>query len=235
MAEVKPLSVFIKRIIQSIVREKNSRGFLALKRRTVGLITIDNEECEKLLDSFIINKGNVITYLRRVYKPTLVKNGIIFKDQKCLQRVLIKEDGRVYVLIRNSEPHKIATDLLYCQELLETYNFKHNGEYTLVIEQAKITIFETLVYNECLKEWGAVVPFAIRQEIRKMDKKYGNLEACIGIKKRSIKRKILKYFVKKGYITWNDLREGIKVSDYDPRNIKKLCQEIRERNPGCPV
>ena len=89
-------------------------------------------------------------YLNRKYIPTRVKDGCIFPGQNCIQRVRIKEDGTLFMHIKNSEPHKIITDTIHIMKILREHEFTFIPEIKYYIEQLKIAYQDTMLYNLCL-------------------------------------------------------------------------------------
>ena len=75
-------------------------------KNVVGESEFDRGECEKLLETMVINQPNVLRYLKLRYVPTVTECGIVFQKQKCIQKALIV-DGVVEVYIKKCEPHKV--------------------------------------------------------------------------------------------------------------------------------
>ena len=171
-----------------------------------------------------------MSYLKRKYIPTVVENGLLFKDQKCIQKAIIKEDGTLYIHIKNSEPHKIITDTVHVMSILRAEGFEFKEEIKFYIEQVKIAFQDVMLYNICLEEFGLKVPSSSRIFDRQLRKKYARLETIASIKMRSVKRKFLRFMIKEGKLEWEDLRTLLKIEDYSPSNIKHVCKEIREKN-----
>ncbi len=111
--------------------------------------------------------------------------------------------------------------------LLREKDFAFTGDVKFMIEQVQIAYQDTLLYNELLKEFGYNPPAQSRMYGRQLLAKYGKLEEIAKIKKRSVKRKFLRYHSKIGNITWEELRKVINITDFSPMNIKIVCNEIR--------
>jgi len=228
----KPLSKAIQTLMWQVMKQASrvEQGFLYFRNRTIMKVYFDQEECDKVLLALVINKKNVLTYLKRKYIPTKIKDGLMFKDQKCIQKAVIKEDGTLYIHIKNSEPHKIITDTIHVMGLLRAEGFEFREEVKFYIEQVKIAFQDVMLYNLCLEEFGFKVPSSARIFDRQLRKKYARLETIAGIKMRSVKRKFARWLVKEGKIEWEDLRNLLKIDDFAPSNIKHVCKEIRDRN-----
>lgn len=226
----KKLSDSIKKLMFQVMKNatKLEKGFIQFNNRTIIKAYYDKEGCDEFLESLVINQENVLRYLDRKYIPTVVENGCLFKDQKCIQRALIKEDGTLYIHIKNSEPHKIITDTVHVMKILKAQGFKFLPEIKFYIEQVKIAYQDTMLYNLCLDEFGFKVPSPARQYERQLKPKFTKLEDVARIKKRSVKRKFLRWRVKEGKIIWSELRKIINITDYSEHNIRVVCSEIRE-------
>jgi len=203
------------------------QGFLFFRNRTVMRVYFDQEECEVLLKRMIINRDNVLRYLGRKYIPHDIKDGVGFKDQKCIQKALCKEDYTL-IHIAKSEPHKIVTDTIHVLNILRSKGYNPSLNIKFIIEQIQIAYQDTLLYIEVLNEYGIKTPSSTQRYARDLKKKYMKLENVAKIKKRSVKRKFLRYFVKLGYLTWPELRRIINITDFKESNIKSVCNEIRE-------
>ena len=230
----KKLSDCVKTLMLQVMKQSTHvvQGFIFFRNRTIIKAHLDEDGCSELLKSMVINKDNVLAYLNRKYIPTWNETGCLFKDQSCIQKVKIEEDGTLYMHIKNSEPHKIITDTIHVMKLLKAQGFEFRPEVKYYIEQLKIAFQDTQLYNLCLTEWGFKVPSPARIYQRQLEAKYSKLETIAGIKKRSVKRKFLRYHVKRGMMTWKQLRRLINMEapDYTPHTIKKLCDEIRAEN-----
>lgn len=230
----KKLSDSVKTLMLQVMKQSTHvvQGFIFFRNRTIIKAHYDELGCDELLKSMIINKDNVLAYLHRKYIPTWKEDGCIFKDQSCIQMVKIKDDGTLYIHIKNSEPHKIITDTVHVMGLLRGHGFEFKEEIKYYIEQLKIAFQDTQLYNLCLIEWGFKVPAPAKIYQRQLENKYKKLESIAIIKKRSVKRKFLRYHVKRGMMTWQQLRKLINMEapDYNPSTIKRLCDEIRAEN-----
>lgn len=223
------VSEFIPKLMWKVMKHASAveQGFLFFRHRTIIKATFDQEECEKILDSMIINKDNVLTYLRRKYIPTYTEDGALFKDQACIQRVRILEDKSLLIHIAKSEPHKIITDTIHVMHLLEEHDFDFTNKVKYYINQVQIAYQDSLLYVEVLKEYDLKPPSSAIRYCRELLQKYGRLENIAKIKKRSVKRKFLRYHVKRGKLTWKELRQIINIKDFSERNVRLVCNEIR--------
>ena len=225
-----PLSKAVKQICYKVMKNATEvvQGFIYFRYRTVMKVHYDEDECDAVLKTMIINKDNVIRYLERKYIPTYNQTGAIFKDQKCIQSAYVDDKGITTIHIKKSEPHKIITDTIHVTRLLKNQGFKPDGRYKFIIDQIQICYQDTLLYNLCLREFGFPVPEAAKIYEKQLLFKYAKLEEIAKIQRRSIKRKFLRHRVKKGEISWQQLRDIINITDFNPGNIKKVCNEIRE-------
>jgi hypothetical protein len=193
-------------------------------QNVVGESEFDQGECEKLLETMVINQPNVLRYLKLRYVPTVTECGIVFHKQKCIQKALIV-DGVVEVYIKKCEPHKVITDTIHVRNLLQEYGFVFTTQTRYFIDEVRLAIADTLLYNLLLQEFNfPISPIAKQYEQELLPKCI--LEDVIKIKKRSIKRKFLRYMVKKGQITLKDFANIIALSDYSSNNVKTVLEEI---------
>ena len=227
----KKLSESVQKLMYQVMKQSTNvvQGFIFFRNRTIIKAHYDEIGCNALLKSMVINKDNVLAYLNRKYIPTPHENGLIFKDQSCIQKVMVMEDKTLYIHIKNSEPHKIITDTVHVMKLLDNAGFDYLPEVKYYIEQLKIAYQDTQLYNLCIEEFGMKVPAPAKIYERQLKAKYASLEEIAKIKKRSVKRKFLRYHVKRGMMTWVQLRRLINMEkeDYTEPIIKRLCQEIR--------
>ena len=228
----KTLSSAVKTLMYKVMKNSSHvvQGFIFFRNRTIMKAHYDAEECSKLLASMVINEENVLNYLKRKYVPTWKDDGAIFKDQACIQKVRIQADKTLYIHIGNSEPHKIITDTVHIMRLLEAKGFDFLPEVKYYIEVIKIAYQDTMLYNLCLEEFGFRVPAPSRIYERQLKVKFAKLESVAKIKKRSVKRKFCRYHVKRGMMTWKQLRRIINITEFTESNIHKVCQEIRAEN-----
>jgi len=228
----KSLSDSVKKIMYRVMKNAGAvqGGFLFFRHRFILKAHLDDEACDALLESMIINKVNVLRYLRRKYIPTWLKEGkgAKFVDQKCIQKVIIKEDKTLMIHIAKSEPHKIITDTFHVCNLLEEQGLEFKREIKFVIDQVQIAYQDTLLYNTLLREFGMKPPSQSLHYERILLGKYKKLENVAKIKKRSVKRKFLRWRVKRGDLIWQELRDLIAIDDFSPNNIKKQCDAVRE-------
>ena len=228
--EIIKTSEFIKKLMYRVMLRSNFvvQGFIFFNNRIIVETEFDADECDKLLESMIINKENVIRYLGRKYIPTYIPNGAIFRNQKCIQKAIVNEEGTMIVHIAKSEPHKIITDTIHVKHLLELNGLHPTNRTKYFIDQVQIAYQDTLLYNLLLKEFGFPIPSVAKGYEKQLLRKYGKLENIVKIKKRSVKRKFLRYRMKKGEIDWKQLRRIIDLDDYSSHGIKKLTKEIKE-------
>ena len=224
-----PLSEFVKKLMYQVMKNSSHvvQGFIFFRHRIIGKVYYDEEACDQLLKDIIINKTNVLNYLRRKYIPTYSETGAIFKNQACIQKVDIKPDKSILIYINKSEPHKIITDTIHVMNLLREEGKEFDPHIKLYINQVQIAYQDTLLYNELLKDFGYKPPAQSIRYGRELLTKYGKLEAVAKIKKRSVKRKFLRYYSKIGKITWEELRKVINITDFSERNVRLVCNEIR--------
>lgn len=230
----KKLSDAVKTLMFQVMKQSTNvvQGFIFFRNRSIIKAHYDEAGCDQLLKDMVINKDNVLAYLNRKYVPTPMEGGCLFKDQSCIQKAVVKEDGTLFMHIKNSEPHKIITDTAHVMKILREQGFEFRPEIKYYIEQLKIAFQDTQLYNLCLEEWGFKVPSPARIYQRQLEAKYSKLEEIAKIKKRSVKRKFLRYHVKRGQMTWAQLRKliNMEAADYTQHTIKKLCDEIRAEN-----
>jgi len=228
------LSDVVKKLMFQIMKQSSHivQGFIFFRNRTIVKAYYDEEGCDAVLKSMIINKENVLTYLKRKYIPTWNDNGATFKDQSCIQRVKIMPDKTLYIHIANSEPHKIITDTIHIMRLLKEHGFDFVQEIKYYIETLKIAYQDTLLYNMCLTEFGFKIPAPARIYERQLKTKFGDMYSIIKIKKRSVKRKFLRYYVKRGEIDWKQLRGAINMEpeDYTPPKMQQRVKAMRQES-----
>lgn len=231
-----PLSIAVQKLMYKVMKNavKVEQGFIFFRNRTIFRVKFDEDDCDLLLEKMIINKENVLRYLGRKYIPTWNDrlNGAIFKNQKCIQKAFIREDGTILIHIAKSEPHKIITDTSHVLQLLlgKGYKITYPIRIQFVIDQVQIAYQDTLLYNLLIKEFGMPVPYAAKMYEKELLFKYKILENVAKIKKRSVKRKFLRYHVKRGLMSWKQLRTIINITDFSPSNVHNVCMTIREEN-----
>lgn len=229
----KKLSDSVKLIMYKLMKNAHDlvQGFIFFRNRMILKTHLDKDGCEQLLKDMVINKDNVVSYLYRKYIPTWKSDThMIFKDQACIQSVKVMPDKTLYIHIKNSEPHKIITDTFYVMELLTAKGVDFIPECKYYIEMVKVAYQDTMLYNLCIDEFGYKVPSVARQYERELKFKFSKLENVAKIKKRSVKRKFCRYHVKRGMMTWQELRDIINITDFSERNIKVICDRIRKDN-----
>lgn len=225
----KKLSDSVKLMMYQVMKQSTQvvQGFIFFRNRTIIKAYYDEEGCDELLKSMVINKSNVLKYLGRKYVPTFKPNGAIFKNQACIQSVKIMPDKTLYIHIKNSEPHKVITDTVHVMSLLRDAGYDFIEEIKYYIEQIKIAYQDTMLYNICIKEFGYKVPSPSRMYEKELVSKFKRLESVVKIKKRSVKRKFCRHWVKIGQLNWEELRKIINVDDFSEKNVKQVCSEIR--------
>jgi len=235
----KKLSDCIKKLMLQVMKQSTHvvQGFIFFRHRTIIKAHYDEEACDALLKTMVINKQNVLSYLNRKYIPTKLDDGLLFKDQNCIQKAIVKEDGTLFIHIKNSEAHKIITDTVHVMKLLREHGFAFKEEFKYYIEQIKIAFQDTMLYNLCLEEFGFKVPAPARIYERQLKAKYSKLEEIARIKKRSVKRKFCRWLVKIEQITWVQLRKliNMEAEDYTPVKIRRICNEIRDEQRAIGV
>ncbi len=193
------LSDFVKISVHQLVKGKELKTFIAP-------IEIDVLRSRALLKDFGINEENVMRYLRTKYVPKKEVNTIYFPTSKCIQFASCERDLHLEMEVKNSEPHKLITDIFYCKQLLP----KTNNRVILTVEHLKFSPIDVLIYSACLEKWNFDIPPEALQEVEKLLKKYPTPEAARAIKKRSIRRKYLRYFMVKGQLTETKFKEFVK-------------------------
>jgi len=228
----KKLSDCVKLLMYQVMKNSTQivQGFIFFRNRTIIKAHYDEDGCDELLKAMVINKNNVLTYLERKYIPSYNEKGATFKHQACIQKVMIMPDKTLYIHIKNSEPHKIITDTVHVMGLLKAHGFDFIPELKYYIEQVKIAYQDTMLYNLCITEFGFKVPASAKIYERELVQKFGKLEDVVKIKKRSVKRKFCRWHVKRGMMTWQQLRNIINVDDFSESNIHHVCQTIRAEN-----
>lgn len=223
------LSTAVQKLMYKVMKMavKVENGFIFFRYRTIFMVEFDQEVCEEMLKKMIINKDNVIRYLRKKYIPTWVEGGALFRNQSCIQKAKMK-DGYMIIHIHKSEPHKIITDTIHVINLFQEQGFEVPLKFKFYIDQVQIAFQDTLLYNLLLKEFGYPVPYASRIYEKQLLLKYKRLDNVAKIKKRSVKRKFLRWRVKRGELEWTELRRIINITDFSPKNIKVVCDEIRD-------
>jgi len=222
------LSEFVVHVMKRLLRNPVEKGEIAYGQRIRTELEFDQEECEKILEELTINKENVLRYLKHKYIPTWTDNGAHFVGQKCIQKVTII-DGKLNVFIFNSEIHKVITDSIHVMSLLDAQGLVYDKtKVNYIIENLKVVYQDLLIYMELLINRGEHVPTVLKNYKVDILSKFPTLQAIAKIKKRSIKRKYLRYFVQKGYLTWQELRKIIGIENFSDIYIKTLCFEVIE-------
>ena len=225
--EYPPLSEQIKLLIFRLVKSPEEKGEILFGRRLVLKASYD-ESCDDVLISLCIRKESVLKYLEHKYIPTYKSDGAKFLKQKCIQSATIKEDGSLFIHIKNSEPHKIITDTYHVMNVLREEGFKFDSKkITFKIENLKIIKEDIMLYNTCLKEWGKAVPYSARMTEKFILFKYRKLEHIAAIKKNSIQKKFLRFYVKTNRLTWEEARFISNNRNFKKAAIHQLCEFVR--------
>lgn len=232
------LSEFVIFVMKRLLRNPVEKGEIHYGQRIKTELEFDQEECEKILEELCINKENVLRYLGHKYIPTWHEGegnkgekiqGATFVGQKCIQKVNII-DGKLYIFIYNSEIHKVITDSIHVMNLLDAQGLTFDrSKVFYIIENLKVVYQDLLIYMELLMNRGEHIPAILKDYKKDILMKFPTLHDIAKIKKRSIKRKYLRYFVLKGYLEWKDLRKIISIENYSDIYIKKTCFEVVEK------
>lgn len=227
---VKPLSETLKFVIYKLMKNSSflDEGFICYGRRIVFKTSFDEEACEQLLKQMMINKDTVLKYLEHKYVPTYVENGAFFRKQKCIQKVLIREDGEVFIFIRNSEPHKIITDTMHVMKILSDHGFVFTNNMTFIISNLKVNYYDLLLYNVLVKEFGYSLPYSAKFQEKRLRFHFKKLEDIARIKKVSIKKKFLRYMKKVNMLDNSIARQLIDIDNFRKPNIYSICKDVRE-------
>lgn len=233
--EYKPLSSSVQRIIFDLLEQGDpSKNNIFLAEPKHFYAEFDQKACFDLLELMVIKKDNVLRYLNRKYIPKYNETGAVFENQKCIQKVIIKADKSLFIHIAKSEPHKIITDTLHVMNLLTLKGFKFEQNIEFQIDQVQMVKQDIMLYNQLVRDVGLVPPAAFIREANILLEKYPDLETIAWIKKRTIKRKFLRYYVRLGKINWQQLRQIMNIVDFTDLNIKTLCNDIRTQNLNAP-
>ena len=81
-----------------------------------------------------------------------------------------------------------------------------------------------------IKEFGLRPPPAGLILEKQILFKYKNLEEIARLKMRSIKKKFLRWHLKRGALTKDQAREILTIRIFKPILIRKLCNQIRKEN-----
>lgn len=223
-----PLSEQIKLLIFKLVKSPEEKGEILFGRKLVFKASYD-EGCTEVLESLCIRRESVLRYLEHKYVPTWRPDGARFLKQKCIQLALIKGDGTLFIHIKNSEPHKIITDTEHVMRLMEEHGLEFDRDKIVFrIDNLKIIKEDVMLYNACLKEWGKSVPYSARMTERFIKFKYKKLEQVAAIKKNSIQKKFLRYYVKTGVLDWEEAKFISHNRNFKRAAIYQLCKFVRE-------
>jgi len=221
------LSDHVKLIISQIVK-KAITSEMKWEQRLIFEAEFDKEGCEQVLEDLTIRKDNVLSYLQHKYVETVIENGMAFPNQKCLQRAVVDNEQRVLITIKNSEPHKILTDTIHVFNRLEANNIPHSNNVKIVILNLKVVYFDVALYFLCLKQWNLPLPSQHEKITKDIFSKYPTLEAVAQLRRKNIKRKLLRYYLKQGWIEWKDLRALINLREFDRIKVYDICTQIKQ-------
>ncbi len=224
-----PLSEQIKLLIFKLVKSPEEKGEILLGRKITFTVSYDEFACEEVLQALCIRRASVLKYLEKKYVPTFKENGAVFLKQKCIQSVKILGDDSLFIHIKNSEPHKIITDSMHVIGILKDAGFIFDtNKITFKIDNLKIIKEDVMLYNACLKEWGKSVPYSARMTERFIKFKYRKFEQVAAIKKNSIQKKFLRYYVKTGQLNWEEAKFISHNRNFKRAAIYQLCKFVRE-------
>jgi len=168
----------------------------------------DFPECLKILEGGGININAILSRLKMIYRPTTDKNKmiIIFHNSNCLQ---FRSNN--YVNFKNLEAHKLLSDLYFCDKLIP-----FNNKVRITFEKLKMNQLEIPYYSEILREQNL-----------KVSEKWSTLKEAIlseyplkdllakkfykSTKRRSLRRKILRYYFYMGRINHREFMEIVKT------------------------
>ena len=239
----KKISAVIPKIMYKVLKHSDNvkKGYLNFRNRTIIKGTFDEDACVNLLERMGINKDNVLRYLNYKYIPSWAKvkedevsSGALFKDKEgqamsCIQKLKVK-DGVLLLFINKSEPHKLITDIMHTRRLCKDAGIEIGNEIKLIINQLQIVFQDLPLYLEILKIENLPAPASARQYSRQVLSKYKRLEDVAGIKRVSIKRKFLRYYLMANMICKEDFDKLLRLSDFSIINIRTICKEVRENS-----
>lgn len=204
------LSALIKELMGRCVKQPIIKNELQLVGSHHYEILYDEAECDKLLHNFCINRDNVLQYLRKKYiGQPIVKgqiNGVLFAASQCIQSAKVN-NGIITMKLKNSEPHKILTDVIYVRELLTKYDQPLAYQMIIEIDVVKMNEHDLPLYCLLLERWQQPYPEALDDHCDMLLAKYRDPSR---IKKRSIRRKYLRYYLSIGELSWEEFRRMMK-------------------------
>jgi len=220
------LSEFVVFVIKRLIRNPVEKGEIHYGQRIRVELDFDQERCEEILVDLSIKKDNVLRYLAHKYKPSWLDDGARFLEQKCIQKVIIN-NGILTIFIFNSEIHKVITDSIHVMSLLEAKGMTFDKtKVNYIIENLKVVYQDLLIYMGLLEKMGEPVPYGLKTLKTEILQKFPTLHSIAKIKKRSIKRKYLRYLVQRGYLKWEELRKIINIENFSDIYIKTICFEV---------
>ena len=216
------LSDFIIKTSKDMLEGPLKKGNFFYGGNIVEDMIFDKEECIRILSELSINYENVLKYLNCKYKPCYVSNGVIFPNKKCIQNGIITGNS-LLINIKNSEPHKIITDTFYIIDLLKRKDLDFDEDIiSFRIDNLKMKYEDCLMYSEFLKSKGEILDSIVNIHVNNILSKYPTFKDILKIKKKSIKRKYLRYCVQRKLITMEDLLMIIPERDFSDKAIDKL-------------
>jgi len=219
------LSEFVYSGIRNALRGSIEDNNIYIKTDVRAKIDLDTHLCYKMLNTMGIVPKFVTRYLKMKYKPTWINDNIaIFKDVSCIQKSIFK-DGKLRIEFMNSEPHKLPTDINFVLGLYQAKGMiVDETDISISIQNLKLVPQDILLYRAFLPDTPP--SYEIRQYADDLVEKYPNLYVIGRIKKRSIKRKFLRYYVVRKVISWQQLRIVMNITDFSEEAIKKTIDSL---------
>ena len=220
------LSEFIYSGIRSALRGTIENNNIYIKTDVRVEVEFDILTCYRMLNTMGIIPKYVLRYLKMKYKPSWKNDRLAeFKDVSCIQRSFVKED-KLMIDFCNSEPHKLPTDISYIVDMYKSKGIYVNEKAIVIrIENLKLVPQDILLYRAFLPDTPPSME--IREYADALITRYPNLYKIAEIKKRSIKRKFLRYYVVRNVISWVQLRVVMNITDFSEENIKETIDSLR--------
>jgi hypothetical protein len=219
------LSEFINNSIKKALRGVIEDNVIYIGTDVSTIVELDQLECYQMLNRMGIVPKFVLRYLKMKYKPVWKADNLaIFEDVNCIKRAVYK-DKLLMIDFYNSEPHKLPTDIKYVLNLFKSKGVILESDCIKIrIENLKILPQDILLYRAFMPEVQPSIE--IREYADALIEKYPNLYKIATIKKRSIKRKYLRYYVVRNIISWEQLRVVMNITDFSEENIKKVIDAL---------
>lgn len=216
------LSAYVLFLMRKALNSSLGKAEIIIEKNIEKQLIWDEIDSQLLLEDLGIKPNYVARYLKMKYKPKwLDENTCIFENVSCIQKAQIK-DGLLYIDFKNSEPHKLPTDIKHVEYLFLSKGIR---DVFIRVETMKIIPQEILLYKAYLP---AVSPSReIREYIEKELKKYHNLYEISKIKKRSIKRKYLRPYIVREQMTFKQMRTIMNIKDFSEENIKEVVDSLK--------